>query len=324
MKAAVFEQYGSPEEIHVQEWQSPAPADHEVLIKVAASSVTMADTMMRRGDPYIARLATGIPHPKHKVLGTGFAGEVVEVGSLVSEFNAGDRVFGETGLGFSANADLACVSHEGVILHLPDFLTFEEAAPLGDGALTAFNFLRSVTELKAGQNVLINGASGSIGSAAVQIAKYIGARVTAVCSKKNHGLVLSLGADEVVDYGTQDFTENLDCYDVVFDTVGKRSFSECKKALKKHGEYISPVLTFPLLFNMVSTKCFGNKKAKFSATGLKSPDELKVYMREILNLMEAGKLKTVLDKQYELNRIADAHEYVERGHKVGSVVVVHK
>lgn len=321
MKAATYPSYGLPDVISVKEVATPIPEANQILVKVHASSVTTADTMLRRGDPFFARFATGFPRPKVQIIGTGYAGEIVGKGEAVSAFSVGDKVFGETAMGFSANAEYVCVDEKGLIAKLPDKMTYAEAAPLGDGALTAYNFLRSVSDLQAGHRILVNGASGSIGTAAIQIAKYFGAHVTAVCSEKNHPLVKSLGADEVVDYSKDDFAHHTASYDIIFDTVGKRRYGDCMQALKEGGEFISPVLTLPLLGQMLWTGCFGSKKAKFSATGLKSPKELQVFLTDIIHMIETGKLKTVIDRQYPLEQIIDAHKYVETGHKSGCVVV---
>lgn len=322
MKAAIYSRYGKPDVIHVKEVGTPEPSTNEIQVRVYASSITTADTMMRRGDPYFARFATGFPKPKVQIMGTGYAGEITALGEGVNGFNIGDSVFGETAMEFSANAEYVCVNSGSLIEKLPENLSYAEAAPLCDGALTAFNFLTCVAKLRQGQSLLINGASGSIGTAAIQIAKCLGAHVTAVCSEKNRELVLSLGADEMIDYQCEDFTQVSERYDIIFDTLGKHSFSDCKRVLKKQGEYISPVLSLPLLFHMLSTQYFGSKKAKFSATGLKSVEALKILMADLVDMIQQGKLRTVIDRKYVLNDIAQAHEYIEQGHKRGSVVAM--
>lgn len=322
MKAIVIMGYGNHEQLKLKEIEMPRPKVDDVLIKVYASSATRADTMMLSGKPYIGRLFTGLRKPKHAIPGTGFAGEVVSAGEKVSKFKVGDHVFGETTLGFSTNAEYVAVPENGVILHKPDNLPFAEAATFCDGHLTSINFLKEIANIKPGRKVLINGASGSLGSAAIQLAKYFGAEVTGVCSSRNTGLVKSLGADHVIDYQKQDFTKSGLHYDVIYDTVGKSSFGQSKRALSKSGVYISPVLKFPLLMQMLRTAVAGSKKAKFGASGLKSDDELRTLLAELTEIFKAGKLKTVIDRQYPLEKVAQAHQYIASGHKKGNVVII--
>ena len=223
---------------------------------------------------------------------------------------------------FSANADFVAVAETGVLAPIPDDLSFEEAAPLTDGALTSLNFLREVAGLKPGPRVLINGASGGLGTAAVQIAKAFGADVTGVCSGRNSELVLSLGADRVIDYTQEDFTYSTDRYDVIYDTIGKSSFARSKDVLTERGLYMSPVLRFGLLFRMLITAKGRGRKARFSATGLRPVPELRALLRDLVALIEQGKLVTVLDKTFALDETPEAHRYVETGRKRGNVVVI--
>ncbi|MEZ4933975.1 MAG: NAD(P)-dependent alcohol dehydrogenase [Saprospiraceae bacterium] len=322
MQAAVLTRYGSPNFIQIQEVRQPVPEKNEVLVKVFATTVTAADTMMRRAEPAIARLFLGFSRPRNNIMGTGFAGKVVAVGPAVKEFEVGDEVFGETGVGFSANAEYVTVVEDGVIDWMPPNIGYEEAATLTDGPLTSFNFLKNLGQIEAGQSVLIIGASGSVGTAAVQLAKHFKAHVTGVCSTQNVELVQSLGADEVVDYTQTDFTQTGKKYDLIFDAVGKSSFSKSKTALTKNGIYLSPVLNFGLLLQMMWTSLFSNKKAKFDATGLRSPQLLRGYLDELFKLIEAGKLRVVIDKKYPLTNAADAHRYVDTGRKRGNVVLL--
>jgi NADPH:quinone reductase-like Zn-dependent oxidoreductase len=243
------------------------------------------------------------------------------VGSAVTQFELGDRVFGETAFGFSANAEFLTVPEDGVVLPLPEGLDFAEAANFCDGHLTSFNFLKEIGQVKKGQKVLINGASGALGTSAVQIAKYMGAEVTAVCSSRNVGLVKSLGADYVIDYYQEDFTESENRYDLVYDTIGKSSFTESRRVLKPQGIYLSPVLHFPLLWDMFITSLSGGKKARFEATGTNSHEKLRNMLKEVLSIYIAGKLKTVIDRQFPLEKLADAHRYIDSGHKKGNVVI---
>ena len=231
MKAIVAMGYGAPDVFKLQNVEKPQPKDNEVLIKVYASSATTADGMMRTGTPYFGRLFTGLRKPKHAIPGTGFAGVVEAVGENVTVFKMGDRVFGETTLGFSTNAEYLTIPENGVILNMPENLSYADGATFGDGPITSMNFLKEIAQIKTGQKVLINGASGSLGTAAVQIAKYFGAEVTGVCSTRNVGLVKSLGADHVIDYTKKDFTKVNETYDVVYDTIGKSSFGKCKNIL---------------------------------------------------------------------------------------------
>lgn len=321
MKALVRDQYGSPEVLQVQEVAKPDLGEKDVLIEVYASSVTAADGFLVKGTPYFGRLMTGLFKPKQAVPGTGFAGRVAGVGAAVAQFQLGDEVFGESGLNFGAHAEYLRVSEEGVIMKKPAQMSFEEAATLCDGPLTSFNFLREIGQIKKGQKVLINGASGSLGTAAVQLAKHFGAHVTGVSSKRNHKLLKSLGADAVVDYKQEDFTKSGIEYDFIYDTVGKRSFSECKRALTKKGVYLSPVLDFSLLLEMLFTKWFSTKKAKFSATGLRPIPKLREMLKDLLALSEAGKLRQVMDKVFPLEKGVAAHTYVDTGRKVGNVVL---
>lgn len=321
MKALVREQYGSPEVLHVQEVAIPDLGDKDLLVKVYASSVTAADGFLVKGTPYFGRLMTGLFKPKQAVPGTGFAGRVEAIGSTVDQFQVGDEVFGESGLNFGAHAEYLRVEETGVIMKKPAQLSFEEAATLCDGPLTSFNFLREIAKIKPGQKVLINGASGSLGTAAVQLAKHFGAEVTGVSSAKNHLLLKSLGADHVINYKTEDFTQLGIEYDFIYDTIGKRSFSECKPVLKKDGVYLSPVLTIKLLLQMLVSGWFGKKKAKFSATGLRPVPELRKMLKDILTLSAEGKLRLIMDKMYPLDKGVAAHSYVDTGRKVGNVVL---
>jgi len=321
MKAIVYENYGSPEVLQLKEVEKPVPKDNEVLIKIHASSVTAADSMMRKGSPLFGRLFIGLMKPKNPITGTGLAGKIESAGKDVTLFKKGDQVFGEIVLGLGTNAEYVCVPEKGVLVIKPENMTYEEAAPVCDGALTSLNFLREIGNIQQSQRILINGASGSLGSSAVQLAKYFGADVTAVCGTSNVEMVKSLGADKVIDYTNTDFTKSGETYDIIFDTLGKRSFLDCKNSLTKNGLYLSPVLGFALLFQMLWTSKIGSKKAKFSATGLRPPSELRELLNELKVMIDAGKLKTVIDRRYSLEKTAEAHSYVDNGHKKGNVVI---
>ncbi len=322
MKAIVATGYGAPDVLKIKEVEKPQPKENEVLVKVHATSATTADGMMRTGKPYFGRLMTGLTKPKHPIPGTGFAGTIVATGQNIRRFNLGTRVFGETTLGFSTNAEYVAVPENGVILPMPENMSYAEAATFGDGHVTSFNFLKEIANIKPGQKVLINGASGSLGTAAVQIAKYMGAEVTAVTSTRNVGLVKSLGANHVIDYTKKDFTNSNKTYDVVFDTIGKSSFSKSKNILSEKGTYVSPVLKLSLLFQMMWTSAFSKKKAKFAATGLRKDDELRDMFSDLVEIFKEGRLKTIIDRQYPLEKVAEAHTYIASGHKKGNVVII--
>lgn len=321
MKAIVLTKYGQAENLRLKEVAIPKPKADEVLVKVFASTVTTADAMMRKAEPFIVRFFMGFSKPRKDILGTGFAGKVVSVGEEVSTLKVGDEVFGESGLNFGANAEYVTVAADGVIMKKPDFLSYEEAATLSDGPLTSFNFLKNVGEIEIGQQVLINGASGSLGTAAIQIAKYYGATVTAVCSQKNFELVKSLGADEVIDYTTTDFTKNGKQYDIIYDTVGKLSFVNLRRSLTTNGKYLSPVLNGSILWAMVWISRFSSQKALFTATGLEDAVKLKNYLNKILDIMENDHLKVVIDKTLPLASAAEGHAYVDTGRKRGNVIL---
>lgn len=322
MKAIVANGYGGPEVFQIQTVERPTPKANEVLVKVVAASSTRADTMMRTGKPYFGRLFTGLSKPKRPIPGTGFSGVVVAVGSDVKSFDIGDEVFGESTDIFSTNAEFIAIPESSVMVHKPESLSFAEACVFCDGHLTSYNFLKKIANVQVGQRVLINGASGSLGMAAVQIAKSLGAHVTGVCSTGNIGLVKSLGADEVIDYRKDDFTKSQKQFDIIYDTVGKSSFKACKNVLSENGQYISPVLQFGLLIDMIITSKFGSKKAKFEATGLNNEKELKKMLEGVMEIFHKGHLKTFIDRQFPLEKVGEAHKYIDLGHKRGNVVII--
>ena len=322
MKAVIYTQYGSHQVLSVDEIQKPTPKPNEVLVKIHAASITTADTMMRRGKPYLGRLMLGLTKPKHTELGTGFAGTVEATGNEVTQFSIGDSVFGESVFGSGTNAEYVCVPVDGVIEKKPENISFEEACSACDGPMTSLNFLRDVAQLQQGQHVLVIGASGSLGSAAVQIAKHMGAIVTAVCSGANAIWVKSLGADRVIDYSREDFHSENIRYDIIFDTVGKDSFCQSKDALTENGQYLSPVFAPKHLLQMLLTSKLSSKKAKFAATGMRPANELRDMLTELKTLFETGKLQSIIDRRYSLPEAANAHAYIEKGHKKGNVVMV--
>ncbi len=322
MKAIIATGYGSPSVFELQNVNRPAVKPNEVLVKIHATTVTRADAMMRTGKPYIGRLMLGLFKPKNQIWGTSFSGIVEAVGSDVSNFQPGQRVFGENIETFGAYAEYITVPADGTVMPLPENISFEDAAGIGDGPVTSLNFLRNVSGgIKPGQKVLVNGASGALGTAAVQLAKQFGAEVTGVCSTRNIGLVKSLGADYVIDYTKHDFTRNGQSYDVIYDTVGKRSFKDCKRVLAENGQYLSPVLNFKLLLQMMWTSAFSSKKAKFAATGMLKSPEINEMLAELIDIIRQGRLKTIIDRQYPLEKVSEAHSYVSAGHKKGNVVI---
>jgi NADPH:quinone reductase-like Zn-dependent oxidoreductase len=325
MKAIVYEKYGPPEVLQIKEVEKPTPKDNEVLIKVFAATVAAEDPMMRSFtfSPLFwlpLRIAFGLIRPRKTILGSELAGEVEAVGKDVTKFKQGDQVFGVDIKGLGAYAEYKCLPEEGVIAKKPANITYEEAAPIC-GALAALNLLRDQANIQSGQKVLINGASGSVGTAAVQFSKYYGAEVTGVCSTTNIELVKSLGADKVIDYTKEDFANCGQIYDIIFDAVSKSSFSRCKGVLTQKGIYLSAVPTLAVLLQMLWTSKIGSKKIKFSATGLRPISERMNLLKEFVELIETEKIKSVIDRRYPMEQIAEAHRYVEKGHKKGNVVI---
>ena len=291
MKAVVHDRYGPPEVLSIREVDDPVPQPNEVLVRVHASTVTRSDCGFRGADPFFSRVFTGLRGPKRKIVGTELAGVVEAVGDEVTEFAVGDRVFGLRG---GANAELVCVREQGSLMHIPEGTSFEEAAALSDGPSIAQACLRKA-DLREGRTILIYGASGAIGTAAVQIAKASGAHVTAVCDTKRAELVRSLGADEVVDYTREDFTRNGQTYDVVFDAVGKQSFRRCRNSLRPGGLYIETDLGFmwhaPLM--VLLTRWVGSRKAKMGIGKYRKEDVLLLK-----RLIEGGEFRPVIERTY--------------------------
>ena len=323
MKAAVYTRYGAPDVLEIKDVEKPIPADNEVLVRVHATTVCAADWRMRKADPFFIRLMNGLSAPKKiHVLGIEFAGRVESVGSAVTRFRQGDEVFGTTGFTFGAHAEYVCVPADAVIEMKPANMTFEEAAAVFFGAVSALHFLRKAA-VRAGQKVLVYGASGSVGVFAVQLAKHFGADVTGVCSTGNVELVRSLGADEVVDYTKEDFSRAGRVYDIVCDTVGKSGFSRSLKSLKRGGAYVLigysghlPSFLGGLVRGMWASITGAAKViGGVARVAPGDPSFLK-------GLIEAGTLRTVIDRRYSLNEIAEAHRYAEAGHKKGHVVVL--
>jgi NADPH:quinone reductase-like Zn-dependent oxidoreductase len=321
MKAIVYTEYGPPDVLQLKEVEKPTSKDNEVLIRIHATTVTATECTFRKGEPLFSRLFTGLRRPKITILGEELAGEIEAIGKDVKLFKKDDQVFGTAGPGFGANTEYICVPEDGVLAIKPTNMTYEESAASVDGFLTALPFLRDKGNIQSGQSVLIYGASGSVGAAAVQIARYFGAEVTGVCSSTNLELVKSLGADTVIDYTKEDFTKTGETYDIIFDTVGKTSFSRCKSSLTQNGIFLEAGIGLGIFPHVLWTLLFGGKKAKIAATGLRSPQERTKDLMLLKELMEAGKIKPVIDKRYPLEQIAEAHRYVDAGHKKGNVVI---
>jgi NADPH:quinone reductase-like Zn-dependent oxidoreductase len=320
MKAVVCEKYGPPEVLELKDVAKPTCQDNEILVRIKATTVTQADIRVRgfRVPPSFwipARLALGVTKPKRPVLGTELAGVVEEIGRNVKHFKPGDEIFALTGHNVGCYAEFRCMLEDRIIALKPKNISYEEAAVLPMGGLTALHFLRN-GNVKSGQKVLIYGASGSIGTYAVQLAKHFGAEVTGVCSTANLDLVRSLGADEVIDYTREDFSEDGRVYDVVFDSVGKCSLHDSMRSLKKGGCFLQvvapPGMNIRMRWAAMTT---GNKCVGGTMAG--TVEDL-VFLGE---LTEAGKIKPIIDRTYPLERIVEAHRYVEKGHKKGNVVI---
>ena len=317
MRAIINTKYGPPDIVKLMEVDKPEPKENEVLVKVNATTVNRTDCGFRSADYFISRFFSGLFRPKFKTLGNEFAGLIEATGKNVTSFNIGDKVFGFSGKRFGAHAEYLTIGENEAITTMPGNLTFEEAAPITEGGHYALCDIRAAN-VAGGQNVLIYGASGAIGSAAVQLVKYFGAKVTAVCNSKNVKLIESLGADQVIDYTIQDFTKTGQLFDFVFDSVGKSSFGQCKPLLSKKGIYISTDLgkNSENIFLALFTPFLGGKKVLFPIPKISKEDV--ILFRE---LVETGQYKPVIDRKYSLEQIVEAYKYVETGQKTGNVVI---
>lgn len=317
MKAIVNTVYGEPDVLELKDIAKPVPKDNEVLIKIHATTVNRTDCGFRKPEYLIVRLISGLFKPRKHILGTELAGVLESVGKSVTTFKVGDAVFGLSTFKFGAHAEYICMSEKASIAIKPNNMSFEEAASVADGLMLAINYIRKIDFTKA-PRILINGASGSIGSASVQLAKHYGAHVTAVCNTKNLALIKSLGADDVIDYSKDDFTKNGQVYDVILDAVGKSSFAKCKPLLKLDGVYFSSELGDwgQNVFYALLTPLLGGKKVGFPI-----PTDSQADMLFFKDLIEAGHFRAVIDRTYSLGQIVEATRYVETGEKTGNVVI---
>jgi NADPH:quinone reductase-like Zn-dependent oxidoreductase len=318
MKAAVHTSYGPPDVVRIAEVEKPAAKDTEVLVKVHATTVNRTDCGMRAARPFIIRFFTGLVRPRLTVLGNEFAGEVEAVGRAVTSFAVGDRVFGFNGSRFGAHAEYLVMPEDGFLATVPANLRYEEVAPGTEGSQYAYTLLRAA-KIRRGQDVLVNGATGAIGSAAVQLLREVGARVTAVCHGDHAELVRRLGADRVIDYTAQDFTRDDQTYDVVLDAVGRSSFGRCRRLLRPKGLYLStdlgPLSQNPAL--ALVTPLFGGRSVRFPIPGRHDQERVRYFQK----LIESGAFRPLIDRTYPLEEIVEAYRYVETGQKLGNVVI---
>jgi NADPH:quinone reductase-like Zn-dependent oxidoreductase len=321
MRAIVSRSFGGPDVLSLEEVAKPVPAAGELLVRNRASVVTAALCHARSGSPFSTRLYFGLRKPKWPILGTNFSGDVEAVGSGVTRFRLGDRVSGVNVADFGAHAEYVLAREDGVIAPTPANLTDAEAAAVFDGSVTALPFLRDTARLGIGQSILINGASGAVGTAAIQLAKYYGATVTAVCSTANVALVRSLGADSVIDYTSGDFTRNRDGYDVIFDTVARSSFTRSRRALKPGGIYLTTEPTLPIFAQMLWTSRIGSRRAAVRLTGLAKPAAMTENIRFIAELAASGRFAPVIGSTFAMEQAAEAHRLVDSGRKAGSAVI---
>ncbi|MHA1937138.1 MAG: NAD(P)-dependent alcohol dehydrogenase [Candidatus Thorarchaeota archaeon] len=325
MKAIVYTEFGPPDVLQLKEVEKPAPKEDEVLIKIHATAVTAGDANARGfthvppGFGPLPRLMLGITGPRKPIIGADLAGEIEATGKDVKSFKEGDQVYGIDGNNLGTYAEYVCRPEDGALALKPANISYEEAAAVPFGACTALYFLKEKANIQSGQKVLINGASGGVGTYAVQLAKYFGTEVTGVCSTKNLELVKSLGADKVIDYTKEDFTKSGETYDIIFDLVGGEiSFSRIRNSLKENGFFLAVAGGLKEAIQMVWTSVIGDKKVIF---GGGTASERKDYLLFLSELIEAGKIKPVIDRRYPLEQTAEAHRYVEKGQKRGNVVI---
>ncbi len=315
MRAVVYDRYGPPDVLRLEEVERPVPKDGDVLVKIHATTVNRTDCALRGGEPFVSRFLTGLRRPRRRILGSELAGEVAAVGAAVSGFEVGDHVFGVHPWKFGAHAEYVCIRASAPLAHKPDGMTFDEAAAICDGALLALMNLRRAG-LRKGRRILVFGASGSIGTAAVQLARSLHAHVTAVCNTKNVELVRSLGADEVVDHTHEDFRKNGQTYDVLFDAVGRQSFMRCRASLTPGGVYIATDGLQNLVLALLPAR-IGDQRV----VAVLPPRYTKKDVLFLKQLVEARKYRAVIDRSYPLEQVVDATRYVETKQKTGNVVL---
>jgi len=321
MKAIFITKYGGPEVLQVQEVPTPTPKENEVLIKIHAAAINNTDPLFRKGEPLISRLFTGLLKPKQSIPGDVLAGEIIEIGKSVTKFKIGEHVFGYSTDTFGAHAEYKCLPEDSAIINIPENINYEEAAGIVDGGHTALVFLRDQGRISNNRKILIYGASGSVGTAAIQIALSYGAEVTGVCSTQNLEMVKSLGAKRVIDYTKNDFTQENEKYDIIFDTVAKKSLSQCKNALSENGIYLTTFPTPAVLIKGLFQSKIKGRRALFVAAGMKPVVEKIENLKNLSNLIISNQLITIIDREYSMNDIAEAHRYVETGHKKGNVII---
>jgi len=317
MKAVLHKKYGPPSFLTVADIERPVPKDNEVLVRVHAATVNRTDCAILRAKPFIMRFVVGFFSPNNPITGTDFAGEIEAIGSAVTNFKIGDKVFGFNDEGLNSHAEYLTIPADKAILTMPKNMNYKEVVACAEGAYYAHNTINKV-EIKKGQKVLVNGATGAIGSAVLQFSKHLGAEVVAVAQGKDAALVKSLGAERMIDYTKKDFTKESQKYDYIFDAVGKNSFPNCKPLLNDGGVYISSELGWMAqnLFFTLSTSVFGKKKVIFPL-----PKDIKTSLLYIKELIEAGKFQAVIDRTYPIEKIQDAFTYVETGQKIGNVII---
>ena len=321
MKVVEYTKYGPPEVLQLKEIGKPTPKENEVLVKVRATTVTATDCVFRRGEPFFSRMFTGITKPKNKILGSEFAGEIEAVGSKVTTFKVGDKVIGTTP-GAGSYSEFICLPvDKSTISKMATNKSYEEAIACCDGFLTSLPFLRDKGRIQKGNRILIIGAAGSVGSAAVQLSKYFEAEVIGVCSSSSKKLVKSIGADKVIDYTKENFTKSGETYDIIFDLVGKTNFAQCKKSLKENGKFLEAGITLGVFPSVLWTSLFSKKKTMIMATGLRPPVDRIKDLNFITELIETGKIIPIIDKIFPLEKIVEAHSYVDTGHKKGNVII---
>lgn len=325
MRAAFEPRYGGPEILEVRELPIPPVGDGELLIRIEAAAVTATDPAFRRGTPFIVRLFSGLIRPRNPIPGDVFSGVIERIGSGVEHWRVGDEIFGATGTPRGAHAEYIVMPQTGALAAKPSELTHSEAASIVDSGLTALPFLRDTSGgIRTDQRVLVNGAAGSIGAMALQLlTRHFGVvEVTAVCSAANADFVRSIGATETIDYNARDFAADGERYDIIFDAVGKRSFNDCKAALTAGGVYMTTVPTIGgMLQALWATGKHGGKRSAFAATGLRPSEERAADLERIGEFVRVGKVRALIERRYRLEQIADAHRYIETGHKRGDVVL---